>query len=207
MTRLNETERILKELRSKSNKIIESQSLEVQTLRMEIENLEQLRQVDRQAGDVIVLEKEALISKMAEQTSYLLRLEEDYMSRCKAIDDITSKFSKELVDKKTSLAASAEKVKECNEGKIFHFCRGLPHNHVMTLDQDHPKSQLRVVPCSVWGPCQWYLTHTIVYIAFGFRENTGDLKFNTIQTKLVKIFKTGRITQTVFCREASCEWL
>lgn len=124
MTRLNETERILKELRSKSNKTIEKKSLEVDTLKMEIANLERSRNADREAMEVIQIGKETLLSKLEEQRTYQEMLEVEYMKQCTVINEISTQLNNELVHEKMSVSGLmeenrrlVEKLEVCRDGK------------------------------------------------------------------------------------------
>ncbi|XP_047503414.1 thyroid receptor-interacting protein 11-like isoform X2 [Pieris napi] len=110
--KLTDTEKSLKELKSKSNCASEKYELSIQTLKIEKECLNKIIQDERETLAVVESEKTLLLQKLSEETSRKSSIEKEYLKKCELFNNITSQYSEEVLKNKSEIAQLSKVLKE-----------------------------------------------------------------------------------------------
>ncbi|XP_053615018.1 repetitive organellar protein-like isoform X2 [Plodia interpunctella] len=125
MARLNETEKSMKKLKSKSNKNIEDKELEVKSLNIDLGKLQKTITSDRENIVTLKREKDALVSKLKEEVNYRNNLEKEYQNKCGNMSDVCAQLNMQIEKLKAEGADMLQTIKDkekeiCNlEAKVF----------------------------------------------------------------------------------------
>ncbi|KAJ8717390.1 hypothetical protein PYW08_005789 [Mythimna loreyi] len=103
MGKLNETEKIIKELSSSSKKAIKTKEHHIQTLTSEVESLKKALNVDKENMIVVHKEKEMLTQKLSDEISFKNKIEKEYQNQCLLLENITSQLNQEIATKNNEI--------------------------------------------------------------------------------------------------------
>ncbi|CAG4947768.1 unnamed protein product [Colias eurytheme] len=115
--KLNEMEKSLKEVKSKSHSCAENDALTIQTLNMERENLNKTLQAAQEKITMIENEKVLLINQLEEEISQKTVFEKEYLKKCATLNDISTQLNDEIVKSKAEVSSLNEKVNELEKEK------------------------------------------------------------------------------------------
>ncbi|KAJ2948341.1 hypothetical protein O0L34_g7580 [Tuta absoluta] len=93
MSKLSETEKIIKEMSSKSRLKLEDRELQIQTLKIEIDDLHNTINNNGEVLEQTFKEKEALIYKLEEEILFKTNIEKAYQIQCAMLDDLSTKLN------------------------------------------------------------------------------------------------------------------
>ncbi|XP_037295156.1 golgin subfamily A member 4-like isoform X2 [Manduca sexta] len=96
ISKLNDTEKTIKELSTSSKKTLNKKEFQIQTLNMELDNVRKVLETNQTHVNTIQNEKHALIEKLEEQIVYRNKIEEEYQTQCAMLVEKTAKFNEEL---------------------------------------------------------------------------------------------------------------
>ncbi|XP_045777537.1 putative leucine-rich repeat-containing protein DDB_G0290503 isoform X4 [Maniola jurtina] len=125
MTKLNEMDKSLIDLQTESKTTIEAKELQIDTLKMDIENLQITLKQEYEKSSAIEKEKLFLLQQLNEANIHKAKFEKEYLNKCALFDSISAQLNEEILrknmeisDLKNQLEISAksneDKIKEIN---------------------------------------------------------------------------------------------
>lgn len=105
LSKLNDTEKSISEYTIKSKHAIEEKELRIQIMQHEVEKLQKTIDKERENVSKAIKEREALIKKLNDETSYRYKFEEEYQNLCLSLDKVTKELSNKIVAKNEEISA------------------------------------------------------------------------------------------------------
>lgn len=104
LSKLNDTEKSISEYTMKSKHAIEEKELRIQIMQHEVEKLQKTIEKERENVTKVIKEREALVQKLSEETSYRNKFEEEYQNLCLSLDKVTKELSNKIVAKNEEIS-------------------------------------------------------------------------------------------------------
>lgn len=104
LSKLNDTEKSITEYTMKSKHAIEEKELRIQIMQHEVEKLQ--KNIDKEKENVtkVVKEREALLQKLSDESSYKNQFEAEYQNLCLSLDKVTKELSNKIVAKNEEIS-------------------------------------------------------------------------------------------------------
>lgn len=104
LSKLNDTEKSISEYTMKSKHAIEEKELQIQIMQHEVEKFQKIIDKERENVTKVVKEKEALLQKLSDESSYKNKFEEEYQNLCRSLDKVTKELSNKIVAKNEEIS-------------------------------------------------------------------------------------------------------
>ncbi|XP_046970099.1 GRIP and coiled-coil domain-containing protein 2-like [Vanessa cardui] len=114
VTKLNEMEVAIKDLRSKSNNCIENNELQIELLKLDIEKLQALLQSEHEKTLVMESEKAVLVKQLDQINAFKNEIENEYLNKCATLNNTSAQLTEDILKKNEEI----EKLK--NEVDILY---------------------------------------------------------------------------------------
>lgn len=105
LSKLKDTEKSISEYTMKSKHAIQEKELKIQIMQHEVEKLQKTVDKERENVSKVIKEREALIQKLSDETSYRNKLQEEYQNLCLSLDKVTKELSNKIVAKNEEVRA------------------------------------------------------------------------------------------------------
>lgn len=145
MHKLNITEKVIKELKSKYKKADEEKVLQIQVLKSEIEKLNRLVETERSQISQAQRERDMVAEKLSQEVAYRLNFEKEYQNQMIRFTNFISERESRLSDEQKSMhkemgdkiQAFVKQYDEKCEGTFFKYnvtCRyNVCYNYLLVL--------------------------------------------------------------------------
>lgn len=104
LSKLDDTEKSISEYTMKSKHASEEKELRIQIMQHELEKLQKTIDKERENVTKVIKEREALVQKLGDETSYRNKFEEDYQNLCLSLDKVTKELSDKIVAKNEEIS-------------------------------------------------------------------------------------------------------